>query len=654
MLNFTTVSQAMGPQQARGVSLKPYLAAAAALLLIVTAEFLLKAAGYSIPVLPVLLIPVLVGAGLGGFGAGMFALVLGVGAEALYFRDLPLRHFLIDGSGVPSPGAPFLAGGLAVCCVGQWLRHFGRKVRDAAERQQALEQEMARRRRLEEALLRSQRTVKAQLAEIEGIYATAPIGLCMVDRDLRLVRINRQLAALSGESPEDPAGRPLPEAMPEFGEVLMPLIRRVIVTGEPILEREVIGLPSAASADRVWLAGFVPLRDGDGQVAGVNIAIREVTEQKRFEAALRESEEKYRLLTELSPHAIWMTDPAGNPVYANRHWFEYTGLGLEEAQGQGWLSIVHPDDRAGVLERYHEALRDGSRLELELRLRCHKTGEYRWHILGALPLRGRLGLCTGWLGVSIDVHTIKSAEQAMKEAEESLREADRKKDEFLAILAHELRNPLAPILTSAQLLKRRGLERPDLLESATGSIERQVKHLSRLINDLSDISRIARGKVELHPEIIDLNTVIAQAVETCRPVVETHRQNLTVEGSGTHLRVRADPARLGQVVGNLLANATKFTPPEGKIRLSVGRSDGRAVISVRDDGIGIDTAGLDKIFEPFVQVERSVHREQNGLGIGLALAKRLMELHGGDIAVHSAGKGRGSEFTVRLPLVEEE
>jgi PAS domain S-box-containing protein len=746
-------------------TLRPYAAVVLSALLAIAAVAALRAVVYSIPAAPFLLLPVLVGAFLGGLGSGLFALVLVLAVDALMFWELAYFQSPAADFGAGFPAFWFVACGLLLCFSGYWFRQLGQKNREVAEKQEALEQEGNRRRKLEKALLRSQHTIKAQLAEHEGICAAAPVGLARVDRELRFARVNRQWSEITGRPSEAQLGRTIEETLPEFGGAMASCIREVLASGEALPDREMF---ADSGMERIWLAGFVPAKDEDGHSIGVNIAIRDLSGEKRCEAALRESEEKFRAFAEWSPEAIWMTDAAGAPIFANRRWFEATGLNLEDARGRGWLSIVHPDDRERVAEQYLAALRDGSRLDTEFRLHAAPDGEFRWHSLSALPLRDRLGVVTNWLVAAMDVHRARTADEAQRECEarlqlalnagqlapwvksgaaepaawmdptnphaalalegplqtwidavyagdkelapdtsgtyagefritgidgetrwvqatarrpvdgsgprligvvadvterkraekdlrrsrEALREADRRKDEFLAVLAHELRNPLAPILTSAQLLRRRGLERPDLLESATASIERQVKHLSRMIGDLSDISRIARGKLELQPEILELDAAVSQAVEASRPLLDKHRQELFVDLPERPIYVRADPARLAQAIGNLLGNASKFTPVGGNIHLAVACDGHSASISVRDEGIGIDPAELERVFEPFVQLERPLHSGHVGLGIGLALAKGLVALQGGEIAARSEGKGQGSEFLIRLPLAD--
>lgn len=238
---------------------------------------------------------------------------------------------------------------------------------------------------------------------------------------------------------------------------------------------------------------------------------------------------------------------------------------------------------------------------------------------------------------------------ALRRREQREREADRRKDEFLATLAHELRNPLAPISNATSLLKLAHSDR-NIFERATGTIERQLTHLVRLVDDLLDMSRISRGKLDLRREHIELASVIYQAVETCRPMAEAARQEITVTLPAQPIYLDADPVRLSQVVSNLLNNASKFAGECGQISLTVSRRDSEVKISVRDNGIGIPPAMLNAIFEMFLQVDQSLERSQSGLGIGLTLAKRLVELHNGSIEALSEGLGKGCEFIVRLPV----
>ena len=231
----------------------------------------------------------------------------------------------------------------------------------------------------------------------------------------------------------------------------------------------------------------------------------------------------------------------------------------------------------------------------------------------------------------------------------ALKEADRHKDEFLAVLAHELRNPLAPIRNAVEIMRRSPMTDPQLTWSRD-VIERQVKHLSRLVDDLLDVSRITRGNINLNRERLNVGAIVSRAIETVQPLIAEQRHELTVEMADDALEVEGDLTRLTQVLGNLLNNAAKYTDPGGRIVLNVQRQGGELILRVRDSGIGIPPELLPRLFNLFTQVDGTTHRSQGGLGIGLALVRQLVHMHGGTVTAHSAGVASGSEFVVRLPL----
>jgi CheY-like chemotaxis protein len=257
-----------------------------------------------------------------------------------------------------------------------------------------------------------------------------------------------------------------------------------------------------------------------------------------------------------------------------------------------------------------------------------------------------------WVGINIDVTERKRLEESLRRQAEALREADRRKNEFLAILAHELRNPLAPISNAIQILTLRG-DDPAMVAQTKEVMERQVHQMSRMVDDLLEVSRISRGKIILQTAPLNLADVVTTAVETSRPLVEAHRHTLKVSLPERPARVEADGARLAQVLSNLLNNAAKYTEDGGRIDLIVEQAQGEALIRVRDNGIGIAPERLANVFDMFEQIEGAADRSQGGLGIGLTLARRLVEMHGGKIEVHSAGLGKGSEFVTRLPALAE-
>jgi CheY-like chemotaxis protein len=252
----------------------------------------------------------------------------------------------------------------------------------------------------------------------------------------------------------------------------------------------------------------------------------------------------------------------------------------------------------------------------------------------------------------VAVATVSQDITERRQLAQELREADRRKNEFLAMVSHELRNPLAPISNAVEVLRRSPAD-PAAVRSASAMLERQVGQMAHLVDDLLDVSRITRGTIELRKETIDLARVVEQAVEANRALYESMGQELTVRVAPEPIRFDADPTRVAQVIGNLLNNACKFTDRGGHISLSVERAGREAVVRVRDDGVGIVSADLDRIFDMFAQVDSTLERSRGGLGIGLTLVKRLVEMHEGTVAVHSEGPGRGTEVVVRLPLINE-
>jgi PAS domain S-box-containing protein len=278
-----------------------------------------------------------------------------------------------------------------------------------------------------------------------------------------------------------------------------------------------------------------------------------------------------------------------------------------------------------------------------------ETGEERIWLTSLYPVRA--GEEVEWVGaVTLDVTERKRLMAELRGRAEELAENDRRKDEFLAMLSHELRNPLAPIRNAVDLLREVG--GPELVH-ARDVVDRQVTHLARLVDDLLDVSRITRGKVALRPETVELAEVVARAVETTRPLIESHEHTLVLEVSPEPTRLHADPTRLAQVIANLLNNATKYTEKGGRITLRAGREGSEAVVRVSDTGAGIPADVLPRVFDLFAQAERTLDRAQGGLGIGLTLVKSLVEQHGGRVEAFSEGPGHGSEFVVRLPLPKD-
>ena len=338
---------------------------------------------------------------------------------------------------------------------------------------------------------------------------------------------------------------------------------------------------------------------------------------------------------------IAIVDRNGRIARANKRMADIIGRSPEETVGLLCESITHPDDWAANKESMRQVL-SGSLPDFAVDAR-HLCPDNRvvWTHVSMSPLLDTDGRSEGLIVVVEDV-------TERRESEEALRLADRQKDDFLALLSHELRNPLAPIRTAVQLLQMRS-NLDDDGRRLHGVIERQVQHLVRLVDDLLDVSRILRDKVALRPGPVEIADVIAIAVETARPLVDAQRQELSVALPSSPLCVHGDQVRLAQAIGNLLNNASKYTPRGGSITLTAREDPDELTLSVKDTGAGIPADVLPTIFEPFVQADRSLQRAQGGLGIGLTLVKKIVELHGGTVEASSAGAGQGSEFVVRLP-----
>jgi PAS domain S-box-containing protein len=366
-------------------------------------------------------------------------------------------------------------------------------------------------------------------------------------------------------------------------------------------------------------------------------AAREAAE--RAAEALRRSEERFRLASEAVTGFIYEVDLASGRATLSPGVVSLLGFRQEESQKPGWWERrVHPEDRPRVRE-YESQPEQSRQYRSEYRVR-HRDGYLITVWDQGIVVRDEAGVPQRLVGNVVDI-------TERKVAEEALAESNRRKDEFLAMLAHELRNPLAPIRNSVQVLQTAEVT-PALQRKCHEMIDRQVVHMARLLDDLLDMSRITRGTLELRRERFRFGDVIRHAVETTEPMIESKGQQLTVDLLEDPL-IDADAARLSQVFSNLLHNAAKYTPANGKIDVVAAEDHDDLVVTVRDTGIGVPADMLPRIFEPFVQVDRPLDRLGGGLGIGLTLAQRLVEMHGGGVWAASGGPGAGSVFTVRLP-----
>ena len=384
------------------------------------------------------------------------------------------------------------------------------------------------------------------------------------------------------------------------------------------------------------------MRDEHGTPLRMLGTVVDVTARRRAEEALRISEERRKLALEAASAATWDWDIRGGKLYMDEARLRVYGFDPAGPQPslEEWKSRLHPDDRGAVEDAIRAAL-EGRAQEYRAEVRSRTPeGVERWTLAVGRIERARDGTPLRMAGISIDITD-------RKRAEEELREQDRRKAMFLSVLSHELRNPLAPIRASLSVLERAppGGEKA---RRALAIMDRQVTHLTRLVEDLLDHTRVTSGKVRVQSTRLDLALLVRRTCDDHR--AELAGRDFRVQLPEGPIWIQGDATRLAQVLGNLLQNAAKFTPEMAKVTVSLACAGGRAVLQVADTGIGIDAQTLSRLFEPFEQADRSLDRSRGGLGLGLALARTLVEMHGGDVSARSEGPGRGACFTIRLPL----
>jgi PAS domain S-box-containing protein len=666
------------------------------------------------------------------------------------------------------------------------------------------------RRRMEAALRESEERLRLLADSI-------PQLAWMARPDGHIFWYNRRWYEYTGSTPEQMEGWGWQSVHdPDVLPAVLEQWKASIASGEPF--DMVFPLRGADGEFRSFLTRIQPLKNADGSVLywfGTNT---DVTELRQAREALAASEERFRQLADAMPQIVWTARPDGNIDYLNRRWTEFTGL-ADTVGNEAWSQIVHPDELQPANERWRASVETGNPFETEIRLFDRERQSYRWHLIRTVPVRNASGGVDRWYGTSSDIHEQKRAEQTARfladasaalavlvdfhstlqkvaglavpyfadwaaidvvEADATLcrvavahvdpakvelahevyrrfppdpssdtgvwkvlrsgepeivpvitdellarsikdeellgimrrlglksyiavplsvrnktigvltfivaesghvydendltvakdlanrtaiaiensqlygelRDADRRKDEFLATLAHELRNPLAPIRNGLQVLRLAG-SNGEMLVEARAMMERQLDQLVRLVDDLLDVSRITRNRLELRKERVTLASVVHSAIETSRPLIEQFGHTFSVTLTSAPVCLDADPVRLAQVFSNLLNNSAKYTEPGGKVFLTTEVDGAEALVKVRDTGLGIPAEALPRIFDMFSQVDRTMDRAQGGLGIGLTLVRRLTEMHGGKVEARSEGPGRGSEFIIRLPILDE-
>jgi len=487
--------------------------------------------------------------------------------------------------------------------------------------------------------------VRAAEARWRELFDQAPGFMCVLrGPEHRFEYYNQRYAVVVAE--REILGRTVLEALPEVEEQgFIALLDRVYRTGKAhVADAAPIHLPQPGDPHRLHLRylDFVyqPIRDAAGAVTGIFVQGADVTERVLATRALADSEDRFRTLADNIASLCCMADETGDVFWYNSRWYQYTGISPGELRGWGWGAAVDPQALPEVMRRWRESLATGARFEMTVPIRS-AAGEYHPFLTRVVPLRDATGNIIRWFGTNTDISQQLAAEDA-------LREADRRKDEFLAILAHELRNPLAPVRNAAKVLRAPGAD-SKTRELATSIIDRQIQTMAGLLDDLLDVSRITQGQIDLHRQRTPIGAIIESSLEVARPLIESRGHTLNVSLPPESILVDADPLRLSQVFSNLLTNAAKYTDPGGRIDLVAEPTDTGVNVCIRDTGVGLEPESIAQIFGIFSQVKSTLHHAGGGLGIGLALVKGLVELHGGRVSAASAGVGRGSEFRVWLP-----
>ena len=391
-----------------------------------------------------------------------------------------------------------------------------------------------------------------------------------------------------------------------------------------------------------------PIKDESGNVIGASKIVRDVTRRKRVES----DRQMFVTLVENSTDFIGICDVEGIPFFINRAGLEMVGLeSIDEAKRKRIQEFFFPEDQQKIIDEFLPAVLNDGHGEIEVRFRHFRTGEARWMAYKVLPIKNAANHPVAFATVSQDVTERKRLADDLQRLAADLSDADRRKNEFLATLAHELRNPLAPMSNMLEVVKRADGD-GEVLKRAHETLERQLGQMVRLVDDLLDLNRVTHDRLELRRSEVELSPVIQQAVEVARPLVDSAGHQLILDLPDEPVYLNADRNRLAQLFGNLLNNSCKYTRPGGTVSLSAKLVDHNVVVTVKDNGAGIPQDKLNSIFDMFMQVDGTAERSQGGLGIGLTLVKRLTEMHGGSIEARSDGEGKGSEFVVRLPVLD--
>jgi PAS domain S-box-containing protein len=587
-------------------------------------------------------------------GLGPALLVLGLGwlAATYLFPPAPVVLSFLD------MGNSFLLGAYLVFGVGgafllktlRQARLVGKaNLRDALARQRQLEREVAERRRLGEALRDSEERHRAICEWNSDFTYTATV---QPDGTLELDTATGGIAIVTGYTVKDLNARGGLAALlvPDDHLLLGRDVQRVL-GGETVSSQVRC---RTRTGDVRWLR-YLGLPEWDperGKVARIFGAVQDITAAKQAQEKLEMSEQRFRSLVEKGWDAFALCNARGVVDYVSPSTTRILGYLPEELLGRSAFELIHPEDVGRIWNVFTDILQDpGGSRTAECRF-PHEDGSWRTFETTGTNLLAEPAVQAVVVNFR-DVTEQRRLEEELRCHAANLQEADRRKNEFLALLAHELRNPLAPLRNALFVLKQSGANGRSG-ETLYDLMERQVRQLTRLVEDLLDVSRIAEGKIQLRKEVVDLVSLVRRTSEAVGPTIEDRRHELALTLPDQPMCMKADPARLEQVLTNLLTNAAKYTDSGGRIDVTVRRDQNHAVICVRDTGAGIAPALLPHVFDLYVQAHTDRERAQGGLGIGLTLVRRLVEMHGGKVEAASEGPGKGSAFTIRLPVLADE
>ncbi|MGH8518379.1 MAG: PAS domain-containing protein, partial [Panacagrimonas sp.] len=469
----------------------------------------------------------------------------------------------------------------------------------------------------------------------------SPAAAYIKDAEGRYVYANQIVASMLKSTPEKMIGKTDLELLPSrIADLYRANDMRVLQSGRTSEFHETLPGTEGEEGDRDFLTFKFMLRDAHDQplIGGMSL---DITQRVRTERELRGSEARFHKMADSIPQLAWTARPDGTIEWFNRRWLDYTGVTLTQFATNGWQLVVEPALLASMTQALRVGFDSASEIEMRFGLRA-ADGAHRPFLMKVLPLSDEAGNVLQWFGTHTDIST-----QVALEAQR--REEDQRKDAFLATLAHELRNPLAPLRNGLEVLRRSGT--PDSPIARTHAMmDRQLNHVSRLLDDLLDIARVRHGKLELHRQQVTLAQALDLAIEMTESFLVNAGQTLKLEPLNRGIEVDADLFRLAQVFSNLLNNAAKFSHRGSSISVSMARDGFQVEVAIRDEGVGFTPDELPFLFDMFWQASGDGPNLRRGLGIGLSLVRNIIELHGGTVTAESRGEGHGSTFRVRLPL----